>query len=87
MAEMQIQILCFTKEYSQLQSHAPDYQYHITYTVEPMFEVLWRAEDVHDETRYKVLFPISTPPMPYPPHAEDRKYLLHLGGLRSWRTL
>ncbi|KAM6915036.1 zona pellucida protein AX 1 [Xenentodon cancila] len=53
-------------------SHAPDYQYHITYTVEPMLEVLWRAEEVHDETRYKVLFPITTPPMPYPPSTEDR---------------
>ncbi|XP_061603056.1 uncharacterized protein LOC133464882 [Cololabis saira] len=53
-------------------SHALDYHYQITYTIEPMLEVLWRAEEVHDETRYKVLFPITTPPMPHPPTTEDR---------------
>ncbi|XP_075315120.1 uncharacterized protein LOC142375084 [Odontesthes bonariensis] len=53
-------------------SHAPDYQYHITYTIEPMLEVLWRADDTQDDTRYKILFPITTPPKPCPPHAEDR---------------
>ncbi|KAM9703800.1 uncharacterized protein ACNS7B_002381 [Menidia menidia] len=52
-------------------SHAPDYQYHITYTIEPMLDVLWRADN-QDDTRYKVLFPITTPPMPLPAHAEDR---------------
>ncbi|XP_045917189.1 uncharacterized protein LOC123978096 [Micropterus dolomieu] len=66
-------------------SHAPDYQYHITYTVEPMLEVLWRADDIKDDTRYKVLFPITTPLMPRPPHhrddtvAEDRVFSVHLG--------
>uniref|UniRef100_A0A4W5PP43 Zona pellucida protein AX 1 n=1 Tax=Hucho hucho TaxID=62062 RepID=A0A4W5PP43_9TELE len=49
-------------------SHAPDYAYHITYTVEPMLELLWRAEDTQADTRYKVLFPITTPLMPRPPH-------------------
>ncbi|XP_041832378.1 zona pellucida protein AX 1 [Melanotaenia boesemani] len=53
-------------------SHAPDYQYHITYNIEPMLEVLWRAENNQDDTRYKVLFPISTPPMARPPHTDDR---------------
>ncbi|XP_068198933.1 zona pellucida protein AX 1 [Antennarius striatus] len=52
-------------------SHAPDYQYHITYTLEPMLEVLWRKENAHDDTRYKVLFPITTPLMPRPPHIKD----------------
>lgn len=66
-------------------SHAPDYQYHITYIVEPMLEVLWRADDSRDDTRYKVLFPITTPLMPRPPHAqdntvpEDRVFSVHLG--------
>ncbi|KAM4600974.1 zona pellucida protein AX 1 [Polymixia lowei] len=45
-------------------SHAPDYQYHVTYTVEPMLELLWRAEDTQADTRYKVLFPLTTPLMP-----------------------
>uniref|UniRef100_A0A3B5BAZ9 Zona pellucida sperm-binding protein 2-like n=1 Tax=Stegastes partitus TaxID=144197 RepID=A0A3B5BAZ9_9TELE len=52
-------------------SHAPDYQYHITYTVEPMLEVLWRADNTQDDTRYKILFPITTPLMPQSLHAED----------------
>lgn len=53
-------------------SHAPDYQYHITYNIELMLEVLWRLDNSRDDTRYKVLFPITTPPMARPPHAEDR---------------
>ncbi|AWP20161.1 putative zona pellucida sperm-binding protein 2-like [Scophthalmus maximus] len=66
-------------------SHAPDYQYHITYSVEPMLEVLWKADDTQDETRYKVLFPITTPLMPRPPHVKDdtvpenRMFSVHLG--------
>lgn len=56
-----------------LQSHAPDYQYHITYTVEPMLEVLWTADNGREDTRYKVLFPITTPMMARPPHHEDSK--------------
>lgn len=56
-----------------LQSHAPDYSYHITYTVEPMLELLWRAEDTQVNTWYKVLFPITTPLMPRPPHVTESK--------------
>uniref|UniRef100_A0A8C7PQ74 Zona pellucida protein AX 1 n=1 Tax=Oncorhynchus mykiss TaxID=8022 RepID=A0A8C7PQ74_ONCMY len=52
-------------------SHAPDYAYHITYTIEPMLELLWRAENTQADTRYKVLFPITTPLMPRPPHVID----------------
>uniref|UniRef100_A0A3Q2C9I4 Zona pellucida protein AX 1 n=1 Tax=Cyprinodon variegatus TaxID=28743 RepID=A0A3Q2C9I4_CYPVA len=53
-------------------SHAPDYQYHMTYSVEPMLEVLWKADQSVDDTRYKILFPITTPPMSRPPNTEDR---------------
>ncbi|XP_019713395.1 zona pellucida protein AX 1 [Hippocampus comes] len=66
-------------------SHAPDYQYHITYTVEPMLEVMWRAERSHEDTRYKILFPITTPLMPRPPqavdftNAEERLFGIHVG--------
>ncbi|XP_054474087.1 zona pellucida protein AX 1 [Anoplopoma fimbria] len=66
-------------------SHAPDYQYHITFIVEPMLEVLWRTTDTQDDTRYKVLFPITTPLMPRPPHVQDdtvpetRVFSVHLG--------
>ncbi|XP_017267297.1 uncharacterized protein zpax1 isoform X2 [Kryptolebias marmoratus] len=56
-------------------SHAPDFQYHITYTVEPMLEMLWRADNTQDDTRYKILFPVTTPPMPRPPYTEDRTVL------------
>ncbi|XP_034383779.1 uncharacterized protein LOC117727527 [Cyclopterus lumpus] len=52
-------------------SHAPDYQYHIIYIVEPMLEVLWRTTDTQDDTRYKVLFPITTPPMHQHPHVQE----------------
>ncbi|XP_034388878.1 uncharacterized protein LOC117730924 [Cyclopterus lumpus] len=52
-------------------SHAPDYQYHITYIVEPMLEVLWRTTVAHDDTRYKVLFPITTPLIPQALHVQE----------------
>ncbi|XP_034383777.1 uncharacterized protein LOC117727525 [Cyclopterus lumpus] len=52
-------------------SHAPDYQYHITYIVEPMLEVLWRTTDTQDDARYKVLFPITTPLMLQPLHSQE----------------
>ncbi|CAJ1077005.1 zona pellucida protein AX 1 isoform X3 [Xyrichtys novacula] len=66
-------------------SHAPDFQYHVTFTLEPMLEVLWRADNTQEDTRYKVLFPITTPLMPRPPHAqdatvpEDRVFSVHVG--------
>ncbi|XP_030262177.1 zona pellucida sperm-binding protein 2-like [Sparus aurata] len=66
-------------------SHAPDYQYHITYSVEPMLEVLWRIDNSQEDTRYKVLFPITTPLMPRPPHSQDhtvpeeRVFSVHVG--------
>uniref|UniRef100_A0A3Q4AHM8 ZP domain-containing protein n=1 Tax=Mola mola TaxID=94237 RepID=A0A3Q4AHM8_MOLML len=49
--------------------------YHVTYTVEPMLEVLWRMDNAQDDTRYKVLFPITTPLMPRP----DRMFRVQLG--------
>ncbi|KAK0137804.1 Zona pellucida sperm-binding protein 2 [Merluccius polli] len=51
-------------------SHAPDYQYHLTYTVEPMLELLWTAKDSQSDTRYKVFFPITTPLMLWYPEIE-----------------
>uniref|UniRef100_A0A8C3AT36 ZP domain-containing protein n=1 Tax=Cyclopterus lumpus TaxID=8103 RepID=A0A8C3AT36_CYCLU len=53
-------------------SHAPDYQYHISYIVEPMLEVLWRTTVAHDDTRYKVLFPITTPLIPQALHVQEK---------------
>nr|BCF79768.1 zona pellucida protein homologue ZPAX [Hippoglossoides dubius] len=67
------------------ESHAPAYQYHITYSVEPMLEILWRAENTQDDTRYKILFPVTTPLMPRPPHLkddtvpQDRMFTLYVG--------
>ncbi|XP_048840791.1 uncharacterized protein LOC125714330 [Brienomyrus brachyistius] len=52
-------------------SYAPGYQYHIAYTIEPMLELLWHEEDLHTDTRYKVLYPITTPLRPRPPHIID----------------
>uniref|UniRef100_A0A8C1W2W2 Zona pellucida protein AX 1 n=1 Tax=Cyprinus carpio TaxID=7962 RepID=A0A8C1W2W2_CYPCA len=51
-------------------SHAVNNQYHITYNIEPMLELLW-SEGGMDATRYKVLFPIKTPFMPRPPQFVD----------------
>ncbi|KAF4099816.1 zona pellucida protein AX 1 [Onychostoma macrolepis] len=65
-------------------SHAVNNQYHITYNIEPMLELLW-SEGGMDATRYKVLFPIKTPLMPRPPHfvdftdAEQRMFDVLLG--------
>ncbi|XP_016353310.1 zona pellucida protein AX 1 isoform X4 [Sinocyclocheilus anshuiensis] len=51
-------------------SHVVNDQYHITYDIEPMLELLW-SDGGMDSTRYKVLFPIKTPFMPRPPHFVD----------------
>lgn len=47
-------------------------QYHIRYIIEAMLELLWSEGGV-DVTRYRVLFPIKTPPMPRPPQFVDSK--------------
>ena len=52
--------------FTALQSLAPDGQYHITFTVEPMLELVWREESTQTDTKYKVLFPITTPLMSWP---------------------
>ncbi|XP_073708828.1 zona pellucida protein AX 2 [Garra rufa] len=44
-------------------------QYHVSYTIEPMLELLWR--EGLDKTTYKVLFPITTPLTPWPPQVTD----------------
>uniref|UniRef100_W5NKT6 ZP domain-containing protein n=1 Tax=Lepisosteus oculatus TaxID=7918 RepID=W5NKT6_LEPOC len=40
--------------------------YGIVYRIEPMLEHQWK-DDVYDETKYKILHPITTPFMPRPP--------------------
>ncbi|CAB1342683.1 unnamed protein product, partial [Coregonus sp. 'balchen'] len=46
-------------------SHIQDDQYFVTYAIEPMLELLW-IEEENEDTRYKVLFPITTPLMARP---------------------
>ncbi|KAJ7988051.1 hypothetical protein DPEC_G00319630 [Dallia pectoralis] len=48
-------------------SYVQDNQYFSSYAIEPMLEMLWIEEDAHEDTRYKVLFPITTPPVARPP--------------------
>uniref|UniRef100_A0A3B3ZD43 ZP domain-containing protein n=1 Tax=Periophthalmus magnuspinnatus TaxID=409849 RepID=A0A3B3ZD43_9GOBI len=63
-------------------SHAPGYQYHVSFSVEPMVEVLWRSVQSRVDTHYKVLFPITTPLMARPPHVSDlasRLFSLQVG--------
>ncbi|XP_018599115.1 zona pellucida protein AX 1 [Scleropages formosus] len=52
-------------------SHAPGFEYHITFMVEPMLELLWQEEATYADTRYKVLYPITTPLMSRPPYVID----------------
>uniref|UniRef100_A0A3B5B8X2 Uncharacterized LOC103372656 n=1 Tax=Stegastes partitus TaxID=144197 RepID=A0A3B5B8X2_9TELE len=47
-------------------------QYHVSYTIDLMIEVLWTEDATHENTRYKVLFPITTPLLPRPPQVTDR---------------
>ncbi|XP_034554945.1 uncharacterized protein LOC117823812 [Notolabrus celidotus] len=47
-----------------MQSHVQDGQYLTSYNVEPMLEILWVEDSTHEDTRYRVLFPITTPIMP-----------------------
>uniref|UniRef100_A0A8C8H676 ZP-domain containing protein Ig-like domain-containing protein n=1 Tax=Oncorhynchus tshawytscha TaxID=74940 RepID=A0A8C8H676_ONCTS len=66
-------------------SHIQDDQYFVTYTIEPMLELLWIEEVAHENTSYKVLFPITTPPMARPPQVrnytvpEQAVFVLELG--------
>lgn len=48
-----------------------------------MLEVLWRAENTQDDTRYKVLFPITTPLMPRPPRSQDGRLIFLLETLEN----
>ncbi|XP_071396804.1 uncharacterized protein [Centroberyx affinis] len=70
-------------------SHVKDDQYLTSYTIEPMLELLWTEDDAHEETRYKVLFPITTPLMSRPPQVidntvpEERMFKVLLGPLGS----
>uniref|UniRef100_A0A665WE19 Uncharacterized LOC115038229 n=1 Tax=Echeneis naucrates TaxID=173247 RepID=A0A665WE19_ECHNA len=52
-------------------SHVQDNQYFTSYMVTPMVELLWTEDDTHEETRYKVLFPIATPFLSRPPQVID----------------
>ncbi|GAA6228835.1 uncharacterized protein LOC108895975 [Lates japonicus] len=52
-------------------SHVQDDQYLTSYTIEPMLELLWTEDSTHEDTRYKVLFPITTPLLSRPPQVID----------------
>lgn len=54
-----------------LQSHVQDGQYLTSYTIEPMLELLWTEDSINEDTRYKVLLPITTPLMSRPPQVHD----------------
>uniref|UniRef100_A0A667XXB4 Uncharacterized LOC115356181 n=1 Tax=Myripristis murdjan TaxID=586833 RepID=A0A667XXB4_9TELE len=70
-------------------SHVQDDHYLTSYTIEPMLELLWTEDNAHEETRYKVLFPITTPLMSWPPQItdntvpEERIFKVLLGPLGS----
>lgn len=43
-----------------------------------MLELLWTEESTRQDTRYKVLLPITTPPMPHSPQVTDGEFTLFL---------
>ncbi|XP_074542014.1 uncharacterized protein LOC141802364 [Halichoeres trimaculatus] len=47
-----------------VKSHVRGGQYLTSYTIEPMLEILWVEDSSHEDTRYKVFLPISTPAVP-----------------------
>ncbi|XP_062324228.1 uncharacterized protein LOC134025304 [Osmerus eperlanus] len=53
-------------------SHVKNGQYLTTYSIEPMLEILWTEDDPPKDTRYKVLFPITTPFIISPLQLVDR---------------
>lgn len=63
------------------QSHVRNDYYFSSYTIEPMLELLLTEESTHQNTRYKVLFPITTPLMPHSPQVTDREFFLFLWSL------
>ncbi|XP_023270767.1 uncharacterized protein LOC111661437 [Seriola lalandi dorsalis] len=52
-------------------SHVQDDQYVTSYTIEPMLELLWTEDATNEDTRYKVLLPITTPLLSQPPQVID----------------
>ncbi|XP_044185804.1 uncharacterized protein LOC122965693 [Thunnus albacares] len=52
-------------------SHVQDNQYFTSYTIEPMLELLWTEDATHEDTKYKVLLPITTPLLSQPPQVID----------------
>ncbi|XP_029966110.1 uncharacterized protein LOC115401880 [Salarias fasciatus] len=52
-------------------SYIQEGHYFTAYTIEPMVELLWTEDAGHEHTRYKVLFPITTPLIPQPPKVID----------------
>nr|XP_019963154.1 PREDICTED: uncharacterized protein LOC109642703 [Paralichthys olivaceus] len=70
-------------------SRIQDDQYLTYYTIEPMLELLWTEETTHEDTRYKVLFPIATPLLSQPAQVidntvpEERIFKVLIGPLGS----
>ncbi|XP_057679147.1 uncharacterized protein LOC130907748 isoform X1 [Corythoichthys intestinalis] len=46
-------------------SQVRDNEYLVSYMIEPMLELLWLEDATNEDTSYKVLFPIMTPPEPH----------------------
>ncbi|XP_034756365.1 uncharacterized protein LOC117961656 [Etheostoma cragini] len=52
-------------------SHVQDGQYLTTYTIVPMLELLWTEDSAYEDTRYKVILPITTPLLSRPVQVID----------------
>ncbi|XP_059212870.1 uncharacterized protein LOC131991429 [Centropristis striata] len=52
-------------------SHVQGGQYFTTYSIEPMLELLWTEGTSHQDTKYKVLLPFTSPLIPHTPQVID----------------
>lgn len=55
--------------------------------IEPMLELLWTEDTTHEDTRYKVLLPITTPLMSQPAQVIDSEYPVFWGGVFPFNVL
>uniref|UniRef100_A0A3Q3VP17 ZP domain-containing protein n=1 Tax=Mola mola TaxID=94237 RepID=A0A3Q3VP17_MOLML len=70
-------------------SRVQDNQYFSSYMIEPMVELLWVEDAMQEDTKYKVLLPITTPMWRQPPQVidntvpEERRFKVLLGHFGS----
>lgn len=57
-----------------MQSYVQENHYYTSYQIEPMLELLWTEDEedaMHEDTRYKVFLPVTTPQQLQPIYVND----------------